>query len=133
MSKLPENMRLLLEAAARHLRGGPSLGERSAIRRAARTSEWKHDEERLAAAEAKRARKRRKAIFRQSIRVVSADRIIGTHAPTLIFIDEADDVDWSKPAADESAIHAREGGSALPSPPVDGTRTGASAPDEASG
>ncbi len=64
MNEMPERMRRLLEAAQSHLLGGKSLDERAAIRRAAGTAEWKHSDERLAAAEAKRERKRRRAICR---------------------------------------------------------------------
>jgi hypothetical protein len=52
-----EDMKRFLEAAQTHLDGQPTLDPRSAIRRAARTSDWKHSDERLAAADAKRARK----------------------------------------------------------------------------
>ena len=60
-SGMPRNVQKLLDAAATFLHG--STDERTAIRRAARTSDWKHDPERLAAAEAKRARKRAKRAY----------------------------------------------------------------------
>ena len=52
----------LVDAAASFMRGMPGLDPKSAIRRAARTSDWKHDPERLAAAEAKRARRNAKRV-----------------------------------------------------------------------
>jgi len=58
MSELPPNVRELLLAAQTFLHG--STDPKAAIRRAARTSAWKHDDERVAAAEAKRARKQAK-------------------------------------------------------------------------
>jgi hypothetical protein len=48
----------LLAAAITHLHG--STLPKTAIRRAARTSDWKDDPERLAAAEAKRERRRQR-------------------------------------------------------------------------
>lgn len=62
--ELPEQIKDLLLAAQSHLDGNRSLDEKAAIRRAARTSDWQHDPERLAAAEAKRARKRGRAVCR---------------------------------------------------------------------
>lgn len=52
----------LLAAAHTFLHG--STDPKSAIRRAARTSGWKHDPERVAAADAKRARKMAKRACR---------------------------------------------------------------------
>jgi hypothetical protein len=57
MEEMPQAVRDLLMAAQTHLDGNRSLDEKAAIRRAARTADWQHDPERLAAAEAKRARK----------------------------------------------------------------------------
>lgn len=48
-------LQIFLAAAQSFLHG--STDPKSAIRRAARTSDWKHSEERVAAADAKRARK----------------------------------------------------------------------------
>jgi hypothetical protein len=50
-----EKINALLEAAATFMHG--STHPKTAIRRAARTADWKDDPERLAAADAKRARK----------------------------------------------------------------------------
>jgi hypothetical protein len=57
MEPSKESFTALVDAAASFMRGNPGLDPKTAIRRAARTSDWKHDPERLAAADAKRARK----------------------------------------------------------------------------
>ena len=57
-SGMPRNVQKLLDAAATFMHG--STDERAAIRRAARTSDWRHDPERLAAADAKRERRRQR-------------------------------------------------------------------------
>lgn len=61
-SGMPPNVQKLLDAAATFMHG--STQPKTAIRRAARTSDWQHDPDRLAAAEAKRARKRLRALCR---------------------------------------------------------------------
>ena len=62
--ELPDNVKAMLTAAQTFLTGNPQLDPKAAIRRAVRTSSWQHDPDRLAAAEAKRARKRGRAICR---------------------------------------------------------------------
>lgn len=57
-SGMPPNVQKLLDAAATFMHG--STQPKTAIRRAARTSDWQHDTERLAAAEAKRERRRQR-------------------------------------------------------------------------
>lgn len=50
-----------LAAVASHMRGGPTLTIPNATARALRKSDWQHDPERVAAARAKRERRRARA------------------------------------------------------------------------
>lgn len=59
------NQRLenFLDACERLLGKQPWLDAKSAVRRVAGSTDWRHDPERLATAEAKRARKRAKRAY----------------------------------------------------------------------